>query len=98
MARLLRRYLRSGPLLDLTIVCYLMESVLPPMKMIVLSMRLAVSSLGQAHEWPPSSPEPAGACLGSPQGHLRHRYWYVHLFLGGKEHYPWSGPICRLVR
>ena len=44
VARLLRRYSRSGPLLDLTIVCYLLESVLLPMRMIVLSMRLAVSS------------------------------------------------------
>ena len=86
VARLLRRYLRSGPLLDLTIVYYSIESVLPLMKMIVLLMRLAVSSSAQAHECPPSSQEPAWACLGSPQGHLRHRYWYVHLFLVVKEH------------
>lgn len=74
VARLLRRYLRSGPLLDLTIVCYLVESVLRLMKMIVLLMRLAASSSAQAHECPPFSQELAGACLGSPQGHLRHRY------------------------
>ena len=86
MARLLRRYSRSGPLLDLTIACYSVESVLPLMRMIVLLMRLAVSSSAQAHEWSPSSQEPAGACLGSPQGRLRHRYWYVRLFLVVKEH------------